>query len=119
VPPSAAGEKLEVELAPGHQVRPEQPKPTSLAQILEGVRMSYASNSLIVSTKLPNGGLRMRGHVVRSLPGSMLDTLQMQSAADKPTPFVTYDRKEVPMGQILVGHAKIQLDVRSEARLHP
>jgi hypothetical protein len=116
VPPSAAGEKLDVELAPGYMVHPEQPKPTSLKQILEAVRMSYASDSLIVSTKLPNQGLRMRGHVVRSLPGSMLDTLQMQSAADKPLPFVTYDRKAVPMGQIVLGQAKIQLDVRREPR---
>lgn len=116
VPASAAGEKLEIELAPGYAVRPEQPKPDSLAQILDGVRASYASDSLIVSTRQPNLGLRMRGHVVRALPGSVLDTLQMQSAADKPQPFVTYDRTQVPLGQILVGQAKLQLEVRAEPR---
>ncbi len=58
----------------------------------------------------------MRGHVVRSLPGSALDTLQLKNAADRPVSFITEDRKELPMGHIVSGSATIKLEVREQPR---
>jgi hypothetical protein len=114
VPASAAGEKLELVFESGNAVQIERPEPTNLEQIFEIVRTSYPATSLVVSSKLSSQGLRLRGHVVRGLPGSALDTLQLQSAGARATTFATYTRKELPMQHIVVGSARITLDVRRE-----
>jgi hypothetical protein len=69
---------------------------------------------MIVSTKLPTQGLRMRGHVVRDLPGSAYDTLRLSADAQRPIPFSTITREELPVGQVMYGNAKLSLEVRSE-----
>jgi hypothetical protein len=114
VPASAAGEKIELVFESGNAVQIERPEPTNLEQIFEIVRASYPATSLVVSTKLSSQGLRLRGHVVRGLPGSALDTLQLQSAGARATTFATYTRTELPMQHIVVGSARLTLDVRRE-----
>jgi hypothetical protein len=114
VPASAAGEKVEVGFEPGNLVQLERPEPTTLEQIFDNVRMGYPSTSLVVSIKLPSQGLRLRGQVVRGLPGSALDTLQLQGAGNHPATFATYTRKELPMKQVVAGSARLTLDVRRE-----
>jgi hypothetical protein len=116
VPQSAAGEKIELLFEPGTQVQLERPEPTSLQQILDNLRVGYPSTSLVVSTKLPSQGLKLRGHVVRSLPGSALDSLQIGGAANRPLTFATYTRKELPMQHVVTGSARLTLDVRTEPR---
>lgn len=114
VPMSAAGEKLEIAFEPGNQVRLEQPKADNLDQILRNVQEGFSATSLVVSTKLPSQGLSMRGHVVRNLPGSMLDTLQSTAESDSPTAFATQARTEIPMAAVVTGSARVKLEVRAE-----
>ena len=116
IPYSAAGGKLEIEIASGEQVRIERPKPRNLDDLLAGLKEEYPATSLILSTKLPSKGLRTRGHVVRRLPGSVLDALQGQSDSDKPMMFSTKQHKEVPLGRVVYGQAKLKLEVREEPR---
>jgi hypothetical protein len=114
VPASAAGEKVELGFEPGNTVQIERPEPTNLDQIFDIVRMGYPATSMVVSTKLSSNGLRLRGQVVRRLPGSALDTLQLQGEANRPVSFVSYTRRELPMQHVVVGSARVTLDVRRE-----
>jgi hypothetical protein len=114
IPSSAAGESIELVIEPGDEVELEQPKPNSLADILRAVQAGYPGTSLVVSTKLPAQGLKLRGQLVRSLPGSALDTLQTVNEADKANLFSTYERQEIPLGRAVTGSAKLKLNVRPE-----
>jgi hypothetical protein len=114
IPMSAAGEKIEISLEPGNTVKIEQPRADSLEQIFDNIEAGYAATSLVVSTKLPTQGMSLRGHVVRNLPGSMLDTLQDSGGSDSPTVFATQTRSELPLGAVVVGSARVKLEVRAE-----
>jgi hypothetical protein len=114
VPHSAAGEKIEILFQPGDVVKPEQPVPDSVEQLLDDVQAGYPATTLVVSTKLPSTGLRLRGHVVDHLPGSALDMLKLTGEAEQPKSFVTHARKELPLQQVLVGAAGVKLEVRDE-----
>jgi hypothetical protein len=114
IPKSTAGESLEIVIEPGDEVALEQPKPTSLDDILRALRDSYSGMSLVVSTKLPEHGVKLRGQLVRSLPDSMLDTFQPANQADRGSLFSIYERKELPLGHAVTGSARLKLQVRSE-----
>jgi hypothetical protein len=114
IPKSAAGDSVEIAVEPGDQVRIEQPKPDSLDDLLRMARAGYPSTSLLVSTKLPQQGVKLRGQLVDSLPGSALDTLQPANESDRPAIFSTYERQERPGREVLAGSAKIKLNVREE-----
>ncbi len=116
IPHSAAGEEIELLVEPGDQVAIEQPKPDNLSELLENVLEGYPSTALVVSTKLPSSGLKMRGHVVRQLPGSAYDTLQLVNQSERADSFATYRRKVVPLGQVVIGSARLKLKVREMAR---
>jgi hypothetical protein len=115
IPISAAGESVEISIEPGDEVEIEQPKPNSLDDLLLTVRARYPGTSLVLSTKLPSQGVKLRGQLVRSLPGSALDTFQPINEADRGNLFSTYDRKELPLGHAVTGSAKVKLNVRPEA----
>jgi hypothetical protein len=114
VPESAAGEKIEIAFEPGNQVQLELPEPTNLDQILDNVRAGFPATSLVVSTKLPSQGMRLRGHVVRGLPGSALDMLQLAGDSARTPPFATQTRTELPMKDVVAGSARVTLEVRRE-----
>jgi len=114
IPMSAAGDKVEIAFEPGAQVRLEQPRPDSLEQMFDNIKQGYAATSLVVSTKLPSQGMSLRGHVVHNLPGSLFDTLQESGGSDKPSVFATQTRSELPLGAVVVGSARVKLEVRAE-----
>lgn len=114
VPQSAAGEKIEIAFEAGNSVQVERPEPKNLDQILDNVRAGYPATSLVVSTKLPTQGMRMRGHLVRELPGSAMDMLQLAGDSARPQIFATQERKELPMQDVVLGAARINLHVRRE-----
>jgi hypothetical protein len=114
IPSSAAGESLELSVDAGDAVSIDQPKPNSLADILAAVRAGYPGTSLVVSTKLPSQGVKLRGQIVSRLPGSALDSFQSVNAADRGSLFSSYERKELPLGHAVFGSAKVKLNVRSE-----
>jgi hypothetical protein len=116
IPHSAAGEEIELSVEPGDQVAVEQPIPNDLSELFAIVLERYPSTALVVSTKLPSPGLKMRGHVVRQLPGSAYDTLQLVNQSEQASSFATYRRKVVPLGQVVVGSAKLKIKVREVAR---
>jgi hypothetical protein len=115
IPQSAAGETLELAIEPGDEVDVvERPKPNSLDDILRGLRTPFPGTSLVISTKLPASGVKLRGQLVRSLPGSALDTLQPVNEADRGAVFPSFERKELPLGHAVTGSSKVKINVRAE-----
>jgi hypothetical protein len=114
IPMSAAGEKIEIALEPGNSVKIEQPRADSLDDMIANIKEGYAATSLIASTKLPTQGLSLRGHLVHNVPGSLLDTLQDSGGSDSPSVFATQARQELPLGAVVVGSARVKLEVRAE-----
>lgn len=115
IPESAAGESLELAVEAGDDVDVERPKPNSLDDLLHATKTAYPGTSLVVSTKLQEQGVKLRGQLVRSLPGSALDTLQPSNEADRGALFPSYERKELPLGRAVTGSAKLKVNVRAEA----
>ena len=116
IPESAAGANIEIILQPGDEVEVEQPRPESLADLIEAVKSGYPSTSLVVSTRLPSSGLRMYGHVVRSLPSSAFDALQPRNESDSGRPFATHERMEIALDNVVVGSTRLKLKVRETPR---
>jgi hypothetical protein len=114
IPKSAAGDSVELVVEPGDQVRVEQPKPDSLDDLLNAVKVGYPATSLVVSAKLPQQGVKLRGALINSLPGSALDTLQPTNESERPAIISTYQRQELAGREILTGSAKIKINVREE-----
>lgn len=115
IPESAAGESLELAVEAGDDVDVERPKPNSLDDLLHAAKTAYPGTSLVISTKLQEQGVKLRGQLVRSLPGSALDTLQPSNEADRGALFPSYERKELPLGRAVTGSAKLKVNVRAEA----
>lgn len=116
IPERARGQTLEVKLQSADRVAPDRPTPTSVADLVAMVEAGWPATSLGVTLKMPSRGLRFRGHVVRALPRSALDSLQLRNATGPGRPFTTYERQIVPVGRVLRGSATLRLTVRQTPR---
>jgi hypothetical protein len=116
LPETLAGEHLELEVLAGDRVQLEQPLPQSLADILAIVRSGLPSTSLAITIQRKSRGLSLAGHVVQDLPSSALDALATAHDTTKSASFAMERRLVVPLGRVLVGSAKLGLDVRREKR---
>jgi len=116
IPQAAAGQTIRVLVAGGSQVPIEQPRPRSLADLVERAQRRYPATSLVVALQMPTRGLTFEGHVVNSLPASALNSLQLVSTSEDSRPFVTQSRTEIDMSKVVVGGANLTLQVREVAR---
>jgi hypothetical protein len=116
IPERLAGEDVEIFIQGGGSVRPDVPIARSLDDILDTVRTRYSHTAMMVSLETQARGLRFGGHVVRHLPASALDALQLQNDGDRNRPFVTYDRHVHELGSVVSGTARIELHVRRTRR---
>lgn len=116
IPERAAGETVEIEIEGGSTVGVERPSPRNLEELLSTVHMRYPATSMVVSLRMPSRGLRFGGHVVHDLPRSALDALQLRNDGDRNRPFVTHDRRELALGEITLGNARVEVSVRRTPR---
>ncbi len=116
IPASAAGQALEIAIEAGDDVQPDLPLPRNLDDLLRNLTRGWPATTLLVSTKLPDGGLRLQGHVVTGLPASAMDALRLRNATAPNLIHATQRRQEVPIGKVLYGSAKLKLQVRQVAR---
>jgi len=116
IPERYAGETIRVDIEPGGGVDIHHAQARSLEDLLGAVQEAYPSTSMVISMRTPQRGLRFPGHVVRHLPPSALDTLQLTNDADRARPFITYDRHEVGLDRVVAGGARVELTVRSTPR---
>ncbi len=114
IPQTAAGDSLEISIEAGDDVQLEQPKPRTLDDLLRAVHEGFPGTSIVLSTKLAAQGVKLRGQLVRALPGSALDTLSPVNQSDRAATFATYQRKELALGHVVGGSAKVKLNVRQE-----
>jgi hypothetical protein len=113
---SAAGETVELAVTAGVEVDLENPIPRTIGDLVSMVRTRYSATDLVVSLKRPSRGLRFQGHVVRDLPRSALDALQLVNDTDSGAPFTTYDRERVELGELLTGTTTLSVRVRATPR---
>ena len=116
IPEEAAGQALNVSIAPGNRVPIERPRPASLQDLIDQATDRFPATSIVVSLQMPSRGLRFSGQVVDSLPPSALNSLQLVSTSEDSRPFVTRSHTEVKMPEVVVGSASLRLHVRQIAR---
>ncbi len=113
VPEEAAGQTVQLTLEPGSAVRIQRPTPRNIGDLVRAVRDRFPSTSVVASLKMPSRGLRFEGHVVRSLPRSALNSLRrVTGTGPQGSPFVTYLRRPIEVGETVVGSERIDLHVR-------
>jgi hypothetical protein len=117
IPESAAGQNIEITLAPGSTVEPMHVLPRNFEELLATIHEQYPSTSMIVSLEMASRGLRFGGHVADHLPPSAMDALQLRNDGDRNRPFVTYERHEHPLGgPVVFGTARVEIHVRERPR---
>jgi hypothetical protein len=116
IPEAAAGQTVRVLVAGGNHVTIEQPRPRSLADLIEQTKRRYPATSLVVALQMPTRGLTFEGHVVDALPASALNSLQLVSTSEESRPFVTQSRTEIDLSKVVAGGANLTLQVREVAR---
>jgi len=117
MPMELAGKDVEIEIAPGYEVAPEQSTPENLNQLLENEpRQSLATKSLVVQFKLPSQGVTYGGHVASQLPDFALSALRPSSGTIAPEPFNSYSRTTFPMDRYVEGRDKVKVKVRASVK---
>jgi hypothetical protein len=116
IPESAAGQSVQILVQPGSDAEIERPEPRGLDDVIEAVRDRYGASELVLSTRLPGRGLRTPGHVVRSVPPSVLDALQSTTDSDRVRAFQTHVRRAFSTDLVLTGAARVELSVRRVPR---
>ncbi|MFW5920882.1 MAG: hypothetical protein ACOCUS_03500 [Polyangiales bacterium] len=116
IPERAAGEEIELTVQPGDSVDIETPQPENVEDLVEMVKDQMPATSLVASLELPTRGLSFRGQVVRALPGSALDALQLANDSGSGQPFETQVRQELDIDEVLVGDADLDLQVREKPK---
>jgi hypothetical protein len=111
---SLAGESVDVEVSAGDGVSSERPIPRSFADILGIIKDRFPSTALVVSVQRKGRGMSVGGHVLRNLPGSALDALATLNDTSRGPAFATQSRIVIPMDHVMVGRAKLSLDIRKE-----
>ncbi|MCC7534795.1 MAG: hypothetical protein IT379_01205 [Deltaproteobacteria bacterium] len=112
VPPSLAGQDVDIEIAPGNRVVRELPIPRSLDELIGNLQQDYPATTAVVTMRAPSRGVVLRGHVVRDLPRSMLDTLVEVNDSDRAQPVTGARRFEFPIGRTMFGTARLRVRVR-------
>jgi hypothetical protein len=116
LPATLAGEHIEIEILPGSQARLEQPVPQRLSDLLQIARSGLPSTSLSIHVQRRGRGISLASHVVKNLPGSVVDLFSTSRDTARSPAFVTEERTTLPMGRIMSGSAKLSLEVRKEKR---
>src|SRR5207244_6562350 len=116
LPASYAGEHLELEFTNAERAKLPEPLPRSLDDMLRAIETGYPSSALAVGIERKGRGLRIAGHVLRDLPGSALDALDTLHDTTRGITFLSEPYLTLPMGRIVVGSAKLGLDVRKEKK---
>jgi hypothetical protein len=114
LPVSLAGESLDLEIAAGDVVTVERPIPRAFDDLLEIIKDGFPTTSLVVSVQRKGRGMSLGGHVLHNLPGSALDALATLNDTGRGAAFTTQSRLVIPMDDVMVGRAKLSLDVRKE-----
>lgn len=111
---SLAGESIDLEIAAGDVVSTERPIPRTFEDLLGIIKDGFPSTSLVISVQRKGRGMSLGGHVLHNLPGSALDALATLNDTGRGAAFATQSRTVIPMDHVMIGRAKLSLDIRKE-----
>jgi hypothetical protein len=111
IPEDAGGHKVLVHLAGGDWVRPRRPIPANVDDLLDNLASSYASRSIIASIYRSDEGLSTKHGLMRSLPGSVLETLSPSGTTRKAVRFKQASRRVISTKTLIEGEHKLEIAV--------
>jgi hypothetical protein len=111
IPATAAGQRLELAIAGGAEARPPRPAPYSLGDLLRNLQRRYPATSLVATLHRYRPGVTLRGHVAQDLPPSALDAFRPLAVDAQEQEMQTVDHVELSLGRVVVGQARLQLEV--------
>jgi len=111
LPPTVAGKLVKLEVVAGASAKPQVPTPENLKGFVANLRHFHPATSLVVSMSMGESGVRMRGTLVRDLPGSALDTARTTRQTHRAEVFKVVGQTAFPMGSVVTGKQAITLRV--------
>ncbi len=114
LPSWLAGERIEVRVVPGPSAPVERARAASVDDLIDAVQARAPATVFVVSMRVPGAGLRYRGHLARDLPRSALDALLPAGGSGRVDVMGRWWRKELPVGRVAIGSARVQAEVREE-----
>ncbi|MBW2525181.1 MAG: hypothetical protein JRI23_13440, partial [Deltaproteobacteria bacterium] len=117
LPPSLAGETVEIRLKPGHKEERIQPAPESVAELLHMLpRQYFDPETVVVSYKLPEASATYRGRVASRLPVGAADTLRPGTDSVAPEVFQATRKIAFPLGAFMTGEDTVRVAIRHVMR---
>jgi len=114
VPADLDGSVIKLQAAAGNTVRRIQATPEDLTGYLESLRGDFGARTLVLSLSVPGKGLKVRGQVIRSLPDSVLDSLNTGTGARAGATFKQVQHNTYKSDRVLSGKQTLRLRVHRE-----
>ena len=117
IPKRAAGETLNVSIAPGNNTNLLTPTPNDLDGIFRAIKERHSAHQLVASIKAPSRAIQYRGHVVSDLPHSVASALHLaHNTSDSGKKLNTTTHVVKNTNTILFGKAALTIRVRDQAK---
>ncbi len=111
IPQTAAGKKIEIQVAGGDFISPPMPAPQNLDDLIGNVTRYYPPKSLVVGVNVPGEGISLRGRVIDRLPASAIDALLPAAGYEQISRHRTALRKVTPTPYLVEGKKSIRVNV--------
>ncbi|MCU0662189.1 MAG: hypothetical protein MUC50_07670 [Myxococcota bacterium] len=111
IPASAAGQRIQIEIAGGDYQSPVLPLPRSVDDLIANVQRFYPPRSLVVGVTVPGQGISVRGQLLERLPSFAVDALSPLGGVDESDAYQTALRKVLPMPYVIEGSQSVRLNV--------
>jgi hypothetical protein len=114
LPAELAGEDVEIELAPGHEIERARPTPESVADLVAALRSpTFPEESVVATVRLKQqGAASYRSHVATRLPPGAIDVLRSGTSSVAPETFAAVDQTSHPMQRFVIGRDRVRVKVR-------
>jgi hypothetical protein len=103
------GANLQIEISGGNNASPPRPEPQSLDEVLQNLRRTFPSTSIVVTLRQSTPGVSVRGHIAEDLPPSALDSLRPVASDMDEDQLQTVLQQAVPTNWVLTGSARLRL----------
>jgi hypothetical protein len=112
VPERLAGSVVKVEVVPGDVARPDVAPPTSLDDVIEALRRTYPSNTLVATIYTPDEGVSIDGRVLPDLPDSAIDTVRPATSSRRPEAYKSITRAVIPSKRVVMGKQELVVKIQ-------
>ncbi len=114
IPADLDGAVLKLEAAAGSAVRRQLAEPEDLTGYMETLRSDFGARALVLSLSVPGKGLKVRGQVIRSLPDSIIDSLNTGTGVRSDKLFKMVTHNAFKTSPVLAGKKSLRLRVQRE-----